>query len=146
MSWRGIVVFNETPGAAYVSPQNTNSLETRWDWDANGIVSFSASTSVRGQGRSRIFSASNGYAVGKYGIAMRNEDPNGCRAKDTAIDYITIHGIDGDFSIQNSGCINELINIGIGTLDAPMSYIDTIFWDWGDGSPIDTTYGSSGMA
>ena len=62
--------YNETPGSAYVSPQNINSLETRWDWDANGIVSFSASTAVRGQGRSRIFSSANGYAVGKYGIAI----------------------------------------------------------------------------
>ena len=27
-----------------------------------------------------------------------------------------------------------------------MSYIDTIFWDWGDGSPVDTTIGSSSVA
>ena len=134
--------YNETPGLAYVSPQNTNSLETRWDWDANGIVSFSASTAVRGQGRSRIFSASNGYSVGTWGIALRNEDPLGCRAKDTVIDYITIHGIENSFSIPNSICLSDPLNVDVSALDAPMSYIDSIFWDWGDGF-TNTTYGSS---
>ncbi len=129
---------NETPNPQYNSgsfPASASSNKTLWDWDiSNGITFTTSSPLLRGTPRTRGFTTANGYYPGTFGIAMVNRDVNNCYDTIVKPDYITVHGIIGDFVAPNAACLGQTISF-TDTSTAPMSSIVSRTWQWGDGSP-----------
>jgi gliding motility-associated-like protein len=132
--------YNETPTPQYVV-QSADNIRTQWDFNTNnGVVSMPAviPNELRGPIEINVFSSTANvtglsYAPGQYGIGMINQDNNGCRDTIIKPNYITVHGIIPNLTIDDTLCAGQPVT-PIDNSTAPMSSVATRTWNWGDGT------------
>lgn len=119
-----------TNTSANAAPGNNNN--SRWDFDyQGGSPSYETSPFLRLRVQDYTYSD-----PGVYSIVMRNTTPNGCTDTVTMLDWITVHGSYARIaSTATSGCLPFSVTF-TDTSFAPISSIDSIVWDFGDGSPL----------
>lgn len=108
-----------------------NQGTTRWDFDYDGVsINYSSSPFNKYKFQTRRY-----FSPGVYSVVMRNITPNNCIDTVLVRDAVTVHGAYASLTTSTlSGCAPFTIS-ATDLSYAPMTYIDTIVWDFGDGSP-----------
>jgi PKD repeat protein len=123
-----------------------NLLTTRWDFDyQGGAPSYEPSNFLQYKIQNYTY-----FLPGIYSVVMQNRTPNGCRDTIRKEDWITVHGA---YASQSASVTQGCMPLTVTFTDlsyAPLTYIDSIVWDFGDGSPpnsdsiVTHTYTSAG--
>ena len=111
----------------YQMPPNT-----RWDIDGDSIIDYTWS-SPTGR-RPHTYTLPGVYSVGMYNVA-----PNGCRDTLYKSNIIYVHGVTPNFLANaTEGCAPFTVSFTDSSL-APLSYISSWHWDFGDSNKLDDT-------
>ena len=102
---------------------------TRWDFNDDPLNLFTL-------GPNSTPRANNYTVPGIYTVGMRNKSQHGCLDTIMKIDFLTVHGVIANWTADTTLCLGDPLII-TNTSTAPITYIDSVYWDFGD--PLTTT-------
>jgi gliding motility-associated-like protein len=114
-----------------------NSAQTRWDFNINNGFQYVSGANV-------ITTPNNTYnTTGYFGVSMINIDANGCRDTITKPNLIKITRAIAAMNVSDTVfCIPHTVNFTNQSTGVLSNIVQSI-WNYGDGSPADTTQHAS---